>query len=50
MVRERRRGPPSTIQDYSLAHTLDGAQAAWTPADAEGVTDTETLALLRTAA
>ncbi|MBU6120195.1 HD domain-containing protein [Hymenobacter siberiensis] len=50
IVRELRRGLAPTLYYHSLAHTLDVAQAAQTLAAAEGVTDAETLALLRTAA
>lgn len=50
IVRELRWGLSPTLYYHSLAHTLDVAQAAETLAAAEGVTDTESLALLRTAA
>ncbi|MGY3090618.1 uncharacterized protein ACVWYF_003679 [Hymenobacter sp. UYAg731] len=50
VVRELRRGLAPTLYYHSLAHTLDVAQAARTLAATEGVTDAESLTLLRTAA
>jgi uncharacterized protein len=50
IVRKLRRDLSSTLYYHSLAHTLDVVQAAQTLAAAEGVTDAETLTLLRTAA
>lgn len=50
VVRELRRGLAPTLYYHSLAHTLDVAQATKALAAAEGVTDAETLTLLRTAA
>lgn len=50
IVRELRRGLSPTLYYHSLAHTLDVVQATQALAAAEGVTDTEALTLLRTAA
>ncbi|MBH8559640.1 HD domain-containing protein [Hymenobacter negativus] len=50
IVRKLRQGLAPTLYYHSLAHTLDVAQAAQTLAAAEGVTDGESLTLLRTAA
>ncbi|GAB3854199.1 hypothetical protein GCM10028822_23840 [Hymenobacter terrigena] len=50
IVRELRRGLAPTLYYHSLDHTLDVTQAAQALAAAEGMTDSESLALLRTAA
>jgi hypothetical protein len=50
MLNELRRGLAPTLTYHGLAHTLDVALAATALAAAEGVTEAEPLALLRTAA
>lgn len=50
MLNELRRGLSPTLYYHGLAHTLDVTQAADELATAEGITDREALALLRTAA
>jgi uncharacterized protein len=50
IVNELRRGLSPTLYYHGLHHTLDVTQAAMELAAAEGVTDAEALALLRTAA
>lgn len=50
ILNELRRGLSPTLYYHGLAHTLDVTAVAMELATAEGVTDAETLALLRTAA
>lgn len=50
ILNELRRGLAPSLTYHGLAHTLDVALAASSLAAAEGVTDSEALALLRTAA